>query len=148
MSNESMPKWYISGLSFQCQQCGNCCSGPNEGYIWITRPEIEKLAGYLGITVEQLHKKHLRRIGNRISIIEEPASKDCIFLTKAGCGIYPARPNQCRTWPFWPGNLTSAEIWNLSTQKCPGVNHGRKYSYGQIEKLKKQKKWWGDEDKK
>ena len=39
---------------------------------------------------------------------------DCVFLKedpergRKTCSIYPVRPLQCRTWPFWPENL--AEI--------------------------------------
>ena len=132
--------WYIAGLHFQCQACGNCCSGPEEGVIWITKPEIEKLAEHLKITPAELRKKYLRKIGLYISIKEEPKTKDCIFLTKsggsAGCTIYNFRPTQCRTWPFWSSNLHSPDDWNVAAQKCPGINKGRLYTFDEIEKLK------------
>lgn len=144
--------WYIGGLHFECFQCGNCCSGPDEGYIWITKPEIELLAKHLRLSVEQLRKKYLKRIGTRTSIIEEGVTKDCIFLTKIdgrkGCAIYPVRPNQCRTWPFWASNLMGPDGWNGATVKCPGVNRGRLYSVEEIEQVKNSKKWWSDDRKK
>lgn len=58
--------------------------------------------------------------------------------------IYPVRPNQCRTWPFWPGNLTSADHWNGIAHKCPGINRGLMYTAEQIQKIKNQKKWWNN----
>ena len=38
----------------------------------------------------------------------------CVFLGDDGklCGIYEARPVQCRTYPFWPNILQSMESWN------------------------------------
>ena len=146
--NKNKTPWYIGGLHFQCSQCGRCCSGPDEGYIWITKPEVELLAKHLDLTVEQLHQKYLTRIGNRTSIIEERRSKDCIFLTDGSCRIYNFRPNQCRTWPFWPSNLESPYAWNYAAMTCPGVNQGRLYTFEEIEEIKKRKCWWNDKNKK
>ncbi len=138
-------RWYATGLNFECRQCGNCCSGPSSGYIWVTRAEIKFIAEFLKIPVKQLRQKHLKRIGFRTTIIENPATRDCIFLQTEGsqkkCVIYPVRPTQCRTWPFWSNNLTSLDAWNSAIQKCPGINHGRGYSFEQIEKIRKQKNW-------
>ena len=56
--------------------------------------------------------------------------------------IYPVRPGQCRTWPFWSENLASPNAWNKTAQKCPGINRGKLYSYEQIQKIKRNKNWW------
>jgi Fe-S-cluster containining protein len=53
--------------------------------------------------------------------------------------IYPVRPSQCRIWPFWTENLKSPDTWNQAVQKCGGINHGRFYSFEEIEKIKKEK---------
>lgn len=142
-------KWYSCGLHFECIGCGSCCAGPEEGYIWISRPEIARAAAYLKIGEGAFRKKFLRRVGFRTSIIEHPKSKDCIFLTdfgngSRGCAIYPVRPNQCRTWPFWAENLQSADTWNKTGLKCPGVNRGPYFTAEQIEQRKTQKQWWSD----
>ena len=139
-------KWYVGGLHFECTGCGGCCSGPDEGYVWITKAETAMLADHLGMTVEGTRKKYLRRIGNRSSLIEKQPCKDCIFLEETkdgkGCEVYPVRPNQCRTWPFWSMNLLSADMWNSAGTICPGINRGRHYTFEEIEKLRKQSKWW------
>jgi Fe-S-cluster containining protein len=138
--------WYAGGLHFECTGCGNCCAGPDEGYIWVTPREIELLAEQLRLSVEAVRKKYIRRVGFRLSIIEHPATKDCIFLTPSkdgcrGCAIYPVRPNQCRTWPFWNENLASPDDWNRAAVKCPGINRGRLYSVEDIDRIRKQKSW-------
>ncbi len=143
-------KWYVAGLHFECMRCGRCCSGPGEGYIWVTRPEIEFIAEFLKIATENLRKKYLRRIGLRMTIIEDHATKNCIFLQdradKRICVIYPVRPSQCRNWPFWSNNLTDPTTWNKAAQKCPGINHGKLYGYDEIEEIQKRTKWWLDND--
>ena len=142
------PSWYAAGLHFECLGCGGCCSGPGEGYIWATRPEIEIIADFLKMTVGQFRQKYLKRVGLRTTIIEHQTTKDCIFL-QAGAGgkqcvIYSVRPSQCRSWPFWAGNLASPGAWNKAAQKCPGINRGRLYSLEEIEEIKRIKKWWRD----
>jgi len=139
-------KWYVGGLHFECVQCGRCCAGPGEGYIWVTSPEIKLIADFLKMTTVEVRQKFLKRLGPRTTIIEQPHTRDCIFLREAngrkGCMIYPVRPSQCRSWPFWPENLTSSNNWNKAARKCPGINQGRHYSFEEIEKIKKHKKWW------
>jgi Fe-S-cluster containining protein len=52
---------------------------------------------------------------------------DCImFNPKAGtCATYAARPTQCRTFPFWPGNLSNVKSWERLGRKgkwrCEGA---------------------------
>jgi hypothetical protein len=138
--------WYACGLHFECTGCGRCCAGPEEGYIWITTREIERLAEHLRMSVEAVRKQYVRRVGFRLSIIEDPMTNDCIFLTPSnngcrGCAIYSVRPNQCRTWPFWNENLASPDDWNRAAVKCPGINRGRLYAFEDIERLRKQKSW-------
>ncbi|MDD5063863.1 MAG: YkgJ family cysteine cluster protein [Phycisphaerae bacterium] len=143
---EKKASWYVAGLHFECQQCGACCSGPNQGYIWVTRPEIKLIADFLKVEPKQLRQKYLRRVGLRTTIIEQSATKDCIFLRRIDgqrrCMIYPVRPSQCRTWPFWPENLVNADEWNRAVQRCRGINRGRLYSFEEIKEVKNSKKWW------
>jgi Fe-S-cluster containining protein len=150
---KSRNAWYIDGLHFECVQCGRCCSGPGEGYIWVARPEIQFIADYLKISTGEVRRKYLKRVGIRFSIIEDKNTKDCIFLEivkmadaridgEKRCRIYPVRPNQCRTWPFWPSNLTSQNNWNEATRRCAGINRGRRYTFDEIEEIRKTKKWW------
>ncbi len=146
MSVSKKTPWYVGGLHFECMQCGRCCSGPSAGYIWVTSPEIKLIADFVKIKPEQLRQKHLRRVGLRTTIIEHPLTKDCIFLQEANgpkkCIIYSVRPSQCRIWPFWSDNLDSSNAWNKAAQKCGGINRGRCYSFEEIEKIRKNKKWW------
>ena len=138
--------WYIGGLHFECRQCGDCCSGPDEGVIWISRLEIKLLAEHLDISESQLRKKYLKRIRFRVSILENPQTKDCIFLKNIGgtkkCTIYDVRPMQCRSWPFWPINLDSPDDWSTAAKKCSGLNKGKLYTFDEIEKIENQKRWW------
>jgi Fe-S-cluster containining protein len=139
-------KWYAAGLHFECVVCGRCCAGPGEGYIWVTRPEIELIAEHLKLTPEELRSRFLRRVGTRTTIVEHRLTKDCIFLRSLGgtrqCAIYAVRPAQCRTWPFWPENLSGPNAWNRAAMRCPGINRGRLYGSEEIERIRENRPWW------
>jgi Fe-S-cluster containining protein len=48
--------------------------------------------------------------------------KDCLFLDANGrCSIYEDRPEQCRTWPFWPENFTAGRVRECAAKNCPGL---------------------------
>jgi Fe-S-cluster containining protein len=112
----------------------------------VAKPEIEMIAGHLGLTADELTHGYLRRVGPRLSIIEESITKDCIFLQMVDgvkqCRIYSVRPAQCRTWPFWSENLQSPNDWNRAALRCPGINRGRFYTYEEIERIRKNRQWW------
>lgn len=139
-------KWYVGGLHFECQGCGGCCAGPASGYIWVTEKEIEFIADYLKQPVEAVRQKYTKRVRFKTTIVEQPDTNDCVFLRKTsrglGCMIYPVRPNQCRTWPFWSENIANCAEWNSTAKKCGGINRGKLFTADEIESLKKQKTWW------
>jgi len=143
VSQSAPHKWYAGGLKFQCTQCGNCCSG-EPGYVWVTREEIGRIAEFLGYDNGRLPGKQLRRVGLRHSLTEKPGG-DCIFLKrdngKAMCSIYPVRPLQCRTWPFWDSNLKSEPHWTESSVNCPGINEGKHHNFVAIEEIRLKKSW-------
>src|SRR5215212_569654 len=151
--------WYADGLSFTCTQCGNCCTG-GPGYVWISDVEIQRLADYLKLSYDETVSRHCRRVGRRISLCEHrtPAGLyDCNFLKeidaerevegqrvrykKRICTIYPVRPLQCRTWPFWDGLLESKQAWRHASRKCPGMDVGRVRSVAEIERMRDATDW-------
>jgi Fe-S-cluster containining protein len=159
--------WYADGLQFTCSQCGNCCTG-GPGFVWLTREEIVKLAEFLKLTPEQTVEQYCRKVDGRWSLTEvrTPAGTyDCVFLkeiptsprrktttgddisvehTRKGCSIYPVRPLQCRTWPFWPENLSSKKSWDFAARRCHGINTGRTFSLAQVQTIKSARTWPSD----
>ena len=124
MSDDNV--WYGDGLDFSCTQCGDCCTG-DPGYVWVTKEEIRRIAEQLGRPDGKLTAEEVRRVGFRRSLTEHP-NGDCFFLEQVGdkriCKVYPVRPVQCRTWPFWDLNLFNRKAWDEAAKGCPGMNHG------------------------
>ena len=123
--------WYADGLPFTCTGCGSCCRG--EGYVWMTPPEIEAIAGFLGITTDDFGRRYLRRVGPSLSLTEKK-NHDCVFWDD-GCTVYPVRPTQCRTFPFWPENIASPGAWEAVVKQCPGAGTGKHYDLVEIRRL-------------
>ena len=113
--------WYKEGLNFKCTECGGCCTG-SPGYIWVNDKEIEEIASFLKLSIEDFYKKYLRKVGHRYSILERPQTYDCVFLKDKKCTIYSVRPKQCRTFPWWTQNLKSKEDWLQAASYCEGIN--------------------------
>ena len=116
--------WYKDGLQFRCTQCGNCCTGA-PGAVWVGDDDVERIAEHTGKSVGEIRLFHTRLIANRVSLTEY-GNGDCTFFDGAArrCTIYPVRPEQCRTWPFWPANVESRESWKRTQAACPGANQG------------------------
>ena len=107
----------------KCNSCdGNCCIGES-GYIWITKNEIEKLAQFQGVSIQELAEQSLKKVGYKYSIREIELSSNnfaCKFfdLDKRQCSIYDVRPSQCRTFPFW--DYYKDKIEEVK-QECPAI---------------------------
>lgn len=132
------PPWYAGGLAFECADCGGCCAGPEEGFVWVTEGEIAEIADFLDTSVVEFRRKYVRRDGRRLSLTERRENKDCVFIEAPDdggrkCAIYPVRPTQCRTWPFWPSNLRSPGAWAYAGQRCVGINRGVLLTMEEIE---------------
>lgn len=105
-----------------CKACpGKCCNGVS-GNIWVSPEEIESIAGFLGKKIEDFILDCLRKTSGRYSIKELRTGRNyaCVFFDKGknGCGIYPVRPEQCRTFPFWPWFREHPEA---VFAECPGT---------------------------
>lgn len=132
MSEPSEAVWYQDGLRFSCTRCGACCTGA-PGFVWVSAEEIEALAAELKVAEAEFGRRFLRRVGDRISLVER-SNGDCVFWDAGqGCTVYPSRPVQCRTWPFWSENLADRDAWEQTGSRCPGINRGDWFSLEAIE---------------
>ena len=125
--------WYRDGLAFECTGCGDCCSG-DPGFVWVDDSEIAALAIEMKMSVDDFEHKFVRSVGMQKSLVEYPDG-DCIFLhpDTRKCTVYAGRPTQCRTWPFWNGNLRNRSDWKKTCDVCPGSGKGKLYSLSEIE---------------
>ena len=118
--------WYKDGLQFRCTRCGHCCTGA-PGFVWVSDEEIQQIAEHRGEPVEEVEALYAyrTRAGRGGRTLREKANGDCVFFDRAaGCTIYPVRPRQCRTWPFWESNVRTPAAWEETCAVCPGSGQG------------------------
>lgn len=114
--------WFNEGLRFKCTGCGKCCTG-SPGYVWLTSEEVQKIAEYLNISVDECASRYIRVKNGAFSLKERVKTYDCVFLEGTKCAIYPVRPRQCKTFPWWVQNLETKEDWERAALRCEGINH-------------------------
>jgi Fe-S-cluster containining protein len=125
--------WYQDGLRFECTRCGNCCRGA--GYVWVDDDEMAQLAGHLQLDRSRFEALYTRKVG-RGNALRDGANDDCVFFREdVGCTVYPARPRQCRAWPFWSSNVESSAAWARTRERCPGAGEGALISAEEITRL-------------
>ena len=123
--------WYRKGLRFSCQQCGRCCRDDGAyTEVYITREDIQVMAAHQDLFPHQFRRRHVTS-SDKFLVLRSKAGTCCML--KAGqCRIYPVRPKQCRTWPFWPENLSRRAWYGVVRKRCPGVGQGQRYTVEDI----------------
>lgn len=131
----SRKPWYKDGLKFQCQSSGNCCVSRGEyGFVYLTLEDRIRMAKHLKVTLHRFEQDYCQKSDDFYHLKEDPERPECHFLKENKCSIYQARPTQCRTWPFWPENM-SARAWKKEVAAfCPGVGKGHKIDFDKIQK--------------
>jgi Fe-S-cluster containining protein len=87
--------------------------------------EVTRIAGYLSDERPSFIDKYLFSLRAGYSIKEHSDGR-CFFYND-GCTIYPVRPHQCKTYPFWFENLRSNKKWKRVLRDCPGIGCGPLY---------------------
>lgn len=128
--------FWSDGIRFECQGTGRCCvSRTGYGYVYFDLVDRRRLAKHLGVSTQSFTRKYCRKTGGHFHL--KDFTGPCQFLKGKGCTVYEARPNQCRTWPFWPENM-NARTWNREIKTyCPGVGKGKLYTADEIRELLK-----------
>ncbi len=124
-------EWFSGGLRFSCTQCGDCCTG-EPGFVWMNDCEITEIASFLGVPEREVREYYGKK-GVKGITLREKNNGDCVFFEKGrGCVIYEVRPTQCRTWPFWEGNIKKPTAWKKTCEICPGSGNGELISAEEI----------------
>lgn len=124
--------FFDQGLRFECRQCGDCCTGA-PGTIYVAPDEIGRISDYLHCPADTTIEQFLYPYKDSFSIREDSFG-NCLFY-KGKCDIYPVRPFQCRSFPFWFNNVRSLEHWKAAGRLCPGIGRGHLFTREEIIRL-------------
>lgn len=124
-----MPLSAVDSLRFACQPgCTRCCD--RQGFVYLTEADAKKAAAFLQLTVEEFEATYVYRTRHQRRL-RKPRGSQCTFLTAEGCRIHPAKPTQCRLFPFWPNLVQSRAEWARTAKWCPGIGQGQLVQIGE-----------------
>jgi Fe-S-cluster containining protein len=110
-------------FSFRCQRSGNCCARP-DGAVRVGPADVARIAAHLGMTEAAFRSRYVAASGHRLA---DGLGHRCPFLEDGRhtrCTIYPARPERCRSWPFWDEHRDPRAL-AAAARGCPGIALGR-----------------------
>ena len=117
-----MPAWFEGTFRFACQPgCTNCCN--QQGFVYLTEADLRRAARHLRLTPAEFEHRYVYRTRHLLRL-RKPRDSQCHFLFGGGCRIHPAKPTQCRLYPFWPELVEDRAAWARTGQRCPGIGKG------------------------
>ena len=99
----------------------NCCD--QQGFVYLTEADLKRAAKFVGMSARAFEAKYVYRTSHQMRF-RKPPDKQCPFLDAHGCSIHPAKPTQCRTFPFWPELVENRREWKKTARYCPGIGKG------------------------
>lgn len=129
--------WYRRGLAFDCARCGNCCGGRGRVVV-VTEREVEALARHAGVTPAEFRADHTQ-VSMEDTVLRDGPDGFCEWLDRApdgttSCRVNAAKPDQCRSYPFWPRILKSRAAWEDEGARCKGVGRGEPIAVEEVER--------------
>ena len=106
--------------AFTCRRCGECCQG--KGGIVVGRHDIQRLCEHLHLGTERFLALYGYRQEGKTKLRTGPDDYCIFFLPGTGCSVHKDRPDVCRAWPFFRGNMIDAHSLTMAKEFCPGIN--------------------------
>lgn len=131
---KNIERFYKNGIRFECQGSGKCCiTRSGYSFVYLSFNDRKRIAAHFGISTRQFTGQYAQKTDG-LYHLKDPEG-DCPFFSNNRCDIYESRPQQCRTWPFWPENMKKIVWENEIVPSCPGIGTGKLYTAEEIEDI-------------
>jgi len=108
-------------MRFSCQSgCTRCCT--QNGWVYLSEEDVPRLAAFLGMSAKEFQEEYL--FSTKYTLRLRRRQGKCPFLKSEGCSVHPAKPTQCRLFPFWPELVEDKKELEETAQWCPGIGKG------------------------
>lgn len=107
---------------FECRQCGICCEG--KGGIILSQRDLTRLASFLGENEETVVALYVEKSNGKLKIKCGEDGNCFFFRSGTGCSVHEGKPDICRAWPFFRGNLEDPASLAMAREFCPGIDPG------------------------
>ena len=125
----------MSGPVFDCRMCGICCEG--KGGIVVSPRDLERICAFLRMDADAFRHEYGVMHNGKLKV-RSGEDGNCVFFEAGkGCAVHEGKPDICRAWPFFRGNMVDPESLHMAKEFCPGIRRdatheafvaeGRKY---------------------
>ncbi len=104
---------------FSCRRCGHSCSG--RGGIVVGPHDLPRLADFFRMGEQDFLDLHTENLGGKPMLKTGPDGFCTFFSPDHGCSIHVVRPDVCRAWPYFRGNLVDKISHAMAQEDCPGI---------------------------
>lgn len=120
---------------FDCRMCGICCEG--KGGIVVSPKDLERICAFLHMDATAFESEYGIVHNGKLKVRTGDDGNCVFFVGGKGCSVHEGKPDICRAWPFFRGNMVDPESLHMAKDFCPGIRkdashtdfviEGRKY---------------------
>lgn len=104
---------------FTCKMCGQCCRG--QGGIVVGPRDLVRITKALGISEQTFRDRYGEIRGGKLQIRTGDDGACIFFKDGEGCTVHAGKPDVCRAWPFFRGNIIDPDSHAMAMDYCPGI---------------------------
>ncbi len=113
----------VSHARLDCLKCPSLCCRM-AGYVRVSRSDSRRLAKHLNLTLVEFEKRHIVEVMDDGEKRIKEGFRTCQFLNENRmCGVYEARPNDCRGYVCW--NQEDETVYDYAVFLQSGVERLR-----------------------
>lgn len=109
----------MSAPVFDCRMCGICCEG--KGGIVVSPTDLPRISAFLQQSPEEFAAEYGEVHNGKLKIRTGDNGFCVFFVLGQGCSVHPAKPDICRAWPFFRGNIVDSESYAMAKEFCAGI---------------------------
>ena len=92
------------------------------GGIVLGRRDRMRLSRWLDLSEEQLSEKYCEMTRGKLVLTTGPDGFCVFFRQGLGCAVHEAKPDICRAWPWFRGNLEDEQSFFMAREFCKGID--------------------------
>ena len=104
---------------FACRCCGECCHGG--GGIILRERDMIRLAGHFHLPAAGFCARYAEKARDKYRLRSGDDGACVFWSADTGCVVHEVKPDVCRAWPFFRGNLVDTTSYAMAGQACPGI---------------------------
>ena len=82
--------------------------------------DVNRLAEHFGLTTEAFLEQYAEECNGKYQLTTGQDAY-CIFF-REGCTVHDAKPDICRAWPFFRGNIEDPSSLDMAKEYCLGID--------------------------